>query len=58
MKILAEINNKPLLRGTKLKYNDQEIWVEFRYENMVTLYFYCGLVGHLKRNCEHANGML
>lgn len=53
LKVLAEVNlEKPLLRDTKLKYNDQEVWVEFKYENVATFCYYCGLVGHSERSCS------
>lgn len=52
LKILAEIDlSKPLLRGTKLRFKDQVIWVRFEYERMASFCFYCGLVGHLEKNC-------
>lgn len=44
--------SKPLLRGVKIRYNGQALWVEFRYEKMGTFCFYCSLVGHSKRNCS------
>lgn len=52
LKILAEIDlNQPLLRGTKLKCSGQEVWVDFKYENMGLFYFYCERVGHAERSC-------
>ena len=53
LKILAKINlDKPLLRGTKVKFNNKSVWVEFKYENLAFFYFYCGKVGHMEKNCE------
>lgn len=52
MKILAEIDlNRPLLRGTKLKFSEKEVWVEFKYENLALFCFYCGQIGHSERLC-------
>lgn len=52
LKILAEIElDKPLLRGSKIKYAGQEVWVEFKYEH-ATFCFYCGKVGHFERDCS------
>lgn len=45
MKILAEIYlDRPLFRGTKVKFEGDEVWVAF--------YFYCGKIGHMERRCE------
>lgn len=47
MKLLVEIDlNKALLRGSKIKLDDEMIWVEFRYEQLPQFYFYCGKLGH------------
>lgn len=51
IKHLAEIDlDKPLLRGTKLRFQDQVGWVSFEYEKMVTFCFYCGIVRHAEKN--------
>lgn len=53
LNILTEIDlNKPLLRGTKLKFGTTEAWVEFRYEQMAGFCYYCGMVGHSERHCQ------
>lgn len=47
IKIMVEIDlTKPLIRGTKLRYKLKEIWIQFRYEQLSTFYYYCGCVGH------------
>ncbi|GER34054.1 retrotransposon protein [Striga asiatica] len=52
-KILTEINLlEPILRGTKLKLGEEEHWIEFRYENLPTFCFYCGMIGHSDKQCE------
>lgn len=52
MKVLAEIElKKPLMRGTKLKLEDELIWVDFTYEKIPTFCFYCGIIGHQEKNC-------
>lgn len=57
LKILADVNlNKPLPRGTKLQYADQEVWVEFKYENMAAFCYYCGFVGHTEKLCSKRKG--
>lgn len=53
MKMLVEVElEKPLLRGTKLKFGDEFAWIEFRYEKLPTFYFYCGIVSHPEKNCK------
>lgn len=35
LKIFAEIDlNKPMMRGTKLKLDNESVWVDFRYEHL------------------------
>ncbi|KAK6148475.1 hypothetical protein DH2020_019387 [Rehmannia glutinosa] len=52
IKILAAVNlDKPLLRGTHISLGQKSIWVEFKYENLLTFCFYCGHVGHPERLC-------
>lgn len=52
IKILAELDlDKPLLRGTKLSFEEHTVWVSFKYEKMATFCFYCGLVGHSEKTC-------
>lgn len=54
IKLLVEIEfGNPILRGTKIRLDEEMIWVEFRYENLPTFSFYCGRIGHSERGCEH-----
>lgn len=53
MKLLVEIDlNKALLRGSKIKLDDEMIWVDFKYEQLPRFYFYCGKLGHQEKLCE------
>lgn len=53
VKILADIDLiQPLVRGTKLKYKDTKIWIQFKYEQLLVFCYYCGCVDHNKRLCE------
>lgn len=53
LKLLVEIElNKPLLRGTKIKLDDELVWVDFRYEQLPNFCFYCRKIGHPEKNCE------
>ncbi|CAA0832273.1 Unknown protein [Striga hermonthica] len=52
IKILALIDlNEPLLHGAKINLGDDMVWVDFRYENLQTFCYYCGVIGHGDRNC-------
>lgn len=44
--------DKPLLRGTKIKLDQELVWVDFRYEHLPTFCFYCGKVGHPEKICD------
>lgn len=53
LKILTEVDlNKPLLRGTKLRFQSQTVWVNFKYEKLASFCFYCGRVGHMEKSCS------
>lgn len=53
VKILVELDlTKPLLRGTRLKYKQIEILVEFKYEQLPMFCFYCGIIGYNERMCS------
>ncbi|CAA0810987.1 Unknown protein, partial [Striga hermonthica] len=53
IKLLATINTKePLPRCTVVKLEDQQTMVQFKYERLVNLCYYCGCIGHLDKNCE------
>lgn len=53
LKLLVEVDlSKPLLRGTKLKLEQELVWVDFRYEILPTFCFCCEVVGHQEKNCD------
>lgn len=53
LKLLVEINlNNPLLRGTKIKLENEMEWVDFQYEQLPSFCFYCGILGHQEKDCE------
>ncbi|CAA0834207.1 ubiquitin-associated (UBA)/TS-N domain-containing protein [Striga hermonthica] len=53
IKILVEINLKePIIRGTRINLGSEAKWITFRYENLQTFCYYCGLIGHADLNCE------
>lgn len=46
LKLLIELNlDVPLLRGTTLKLNEEAHWVDFKYKQLPSFCFYCGLIG-------------
>lgn len=53
IRLLAEIDlEKPLLKGSKIKLEEKTIWVDFKYENILTFCFYSGKLGHPKKSCD------
>lgn len=50
LKVLMSIN-KPLPRGKLIKMGSEEKWIEFRYENLPYVCYYCGILGHTERSC-------
>ncbi|KAK6141929.1 hypothetical protein DH2020_024326 [Rehmannia glutinosa] len=52
IKVLVEIDlEKPLMRGTNLRLDGETNWISFKYENLQSFCFYCGLIGHTERGC-------
>ncbi|CAA0816704.1 Unknown protein [Striga hermonthica] len=52
LKILFELPlSDPILRGTFIKMGEDKKWVDLRYENIQSFYFYCGVIGHCDRSC-------
>lgn len=52
LKLQVEVDlTKPLQRGTKLKFKQSEIRVEFKYEQLPIFCYYCGQVGHNEKLC-------
>ncbi|CAA0809094.1 Unknown protein, partial [Striga hermonthica] len=53
IKVLVELNvREPILRGTFIKLGAENTWIDFRYENLQTLCYYCGRLGHGDKNCS------
>lgn len=44
--------DKLLLRETKIKLNEEMIWVDFIYELLPMFCFCCGMIGHSEKTCE------
>ena len=53
MKILVEVDvQKPLLRGTLVKLEGVNTWVDFKYERCPDFCYNCGIVGHGDKSCN------
>lgn len=44
--------HKPLERGRALNLGEKAYWVNFKYEKLPLLCFYCGRILHARRGCE------
>ncbi|CAA0831099.1 Unknown protein, partial [Striga hermonthica] len=56
MNILVQLPlSEPILRGTFIKMGEDNKWVDFRYENIQSFCFYCGIIGHSDRSCVKKN---
>ena len=52
MKIMVEVDvQQPLLRGTLVKLEGVNTWVEFKYERCPDFCYNCGIVGHGDKSC-------
>ncbi|CAA0828005.1 Unknown protein [Striga hermonthica] len=53
LKLLVAIDLKePIPRCTSIKLRNQKVMVAFRYEKLVNLCYYCGMIGNLDRSCS------
>lgn len=52
LKLLMEMNLwEPLIRGTIVRMNWKDRWIEFRYERCPYFCYICGLIGHNQKSC-------
>lgn len=52
MRMQVEVDiSRPLPTGFFPKFEEGISWIQFRYERLEDLYYKCGVLGHLKRNC-------
>ncbi|CAA0832657.1 Unknown protein [Striga hermonthica] len=42
---------EPLPRWTTIRLGDQVVTIQFKYEKIVSLCYYCGRLGHVDKNC-------
>lgn len=53
VKILVEVDlSKPQIRGTKVRFEGETCWVNFKYELLPFFCCHCGRIGHGKKVCE------
>jgi interleukin-1 receptor-associated kinase 1 len=46
---------KPMKKGTKIKFHDRNLWVDFKYERLPNFCFACGKIGHQMKECEEVD---
>ncbi|CAA0840467.1 Unknown protein, partial [Striga hermonthica] len=51
LKVTLDLNS-PIPRCTHLKQGDRKVLVAFKYEKLLSLCYYCGMLGHLDKNCD------
>lgn len=44
--------SRPLCRGKKVSFYENEGWVSFQYERLPNLCFWCGLLSHDDKDCK------
>ncbi|KAL8511716.1 hypothetical protein ACS0TY_018227 [Phlomoides rotata] len=57
-RVKVKIDLRKLLKlGLNLKAkNSKHMWVTFKYERLPSFFYYCGLLGHMKRDCDLVEG--
>ncbi|CAL1380172.1 unnamed protein product [Linum trigynum] len=43
---------KPLPDGFYLRHQQKRIWIEFKYDRLMMVCYYCGKIDHTKQECE------
>ncbi|KAL8554643.1 hypothetical protein ACS0TY_002727 [Phlomoides rotata] len=57
VKIKADFR-KPLRRGIQLELKDgKKVWVEFKYKRLSSFCYFCGMLGHMRRECDLTEGV-
>lgn len=56
IKILVKIDlTQVLARGIKLKYKNSEVWIQFKYKQLSSFFYYCGCIAYSDRTCSKRN---
>ncbi|KAL8520805.1 hypothetical protein ACS0TY_011379 [Phlomoides rotata] len=43
---------KPVKRGTNVEFSNNSVWVPFKYERLPSFCYICGMIGHMKCECD------
>ncbi|KAL8554502.1 hypothetical protein ACS0TY_002617 [Phlomoides rotata] len=56
LKVRVDIQ-KPLKKGLNLEMkNSKPLWINFKYERLTSFCYYCGMLGHMKWECDLMEG--
>ncbi|KAL8524893.1 hypothetical protein ACS0TY_014497 [Phlomoides rotata] len=58
VRVKVSVNvEKPMKQGLNLElHSSKSIWVNFKYERLPSFCYFCGMFGHMKRECDLVEG--
>ncbi|KAL8461739.1 hypothetical protein ACS0TY_033007 [Phlomoides rotata] len=53
VRVRVQVDIRKLMKqGTKVEINNTSLWIPFKYECLPAFYYVCGMLGHMKRECD------